>query len=359
MDLENARQLIEQYGYLAVFLSTVIEGEFIVVAAAAIASMGLMQAHWVIAAAALGAWVGHLLLFAVGRWKGMQLIESVPVLRRHYPKANLVMDKYANWSVFIFQYLYGTRLVSAMLFGCSTIALGRFMALQVINCIIWAVLAYCVGHAAGMIASRLFEMIGLYGLLAVVMALAGIVLLVYRCYCHRHVAGILNESRELSVAQVDATQGRQIALDQLAYHIGLAGRSGKPLSLIMLRVRGGKRHEAGERLQVRLSLVAHELCRLLRLTDIPARFDADSFVIVAPNTDLAGANQAIARLQAELKREHVGSGSPFLFSGIAEWRPGMTSGKMLDACFASLKADEKAARADGAQPRFDLEGASR
>lgn len=359
MDLDSARQLIEQYGYLAVFLSTVIEGEFIVVAAAAIASMGLMQAHWVIAAAALGAWVGHLLLFAVGRWKGMRLIESVAVLRRHYPKANLVMDKYANWSVFIFQYLYGTRLVSAMLFGCSTIAPGRFMALQVINCVIWAVLAYCVGHAAGMIASRLFEMFGLYGLLAAAMAFAGVVLLIYRRYGHRHVAGILNESREISVAQVNATRGRQIALDQLTYHIGLAGRSGKPLSLIMLRVRGGKRHEAGERLQARLSLVAHELCRLLRLTDIPARFDNDSFAIVAPNTDLAGAHQAIARLQAGIMPEHVGSGRPFLFTGVAEWKPGMKSGKMLDDCFAGLKVDEKVALAEIAQPLFDLKEASR
>jgi len=185
MDLESAKQLIEQYGYLAIFLSTVIEGEFVVLAAAAIAATGLLQAHWVIAAAALGAWVGHMLLFAIGRWKGMQLIESVPSLRRHYPKANLVMDKYANWSVFIFQYLYGLRLVSAMLFGCSTITLGRFMALQVINCIVWAMLAYFAGHIIGMLAARIFEMVGIYGLLLSVAAVAFVLLVLYQRFAHQ------------------------------------------------------------------------------------------------------------------------------------------------------------------------------
>ena len=88
MDMELARQFIEQYGYLAIFLSTVIEGEVVVLAAAALASSGLLEAQWVIVYAALGAYVGHLLLFAVGRWKGMALIEAGPPAAhgpvRHY-----------------------------------------------------------------------------------------------------------------------------------------------------------------------------------------------------------------------------------------------------------------------------------
>lgn len=354
MDMEFARQLIEQYGYLAVFASTVIEGEFVVLAAAAIASAGLLEAHWVIAAAALGAWVGHLLLFAVGRWKGMQLIESVPVLRRHYPKANLVMDRYANWSVFVCQYLYGMRLVSAMLFGCSTITLARFMALQVINCIIWALLAYFAGHMIGMVASQVFEMVGLYGLLAAIAGTALLGLLLYRRYGHRHVKGFLDNGREAGTEQVNAVEGRHFALQQLEYHMQLAARSGKPLSMLLLRIPQGRGSGAQDKLEVRLSLMAHELCRLLRLTDIPARFDRDSFAILAPDTDIAGAKKAVSRLQAELLREGVGHGDPNLAIGMAEWQPGMTSGGMLDACFAGLKPARYPAES-GSVRGFDVE----
>ncbi|OIQ01235.1 MAG: hypothetical protein AUK36_10565 [Zetaproteobacteria bacterium CG2_30_59_37] len=343
MDLESAKQLIEQYGYLAIFLSTVIEGEFVVLAAAAIAATGLLQAHWVIAAAALGAWVGHMLLFAIGRWKGMQLIESVPSLRRHYPKANLVMDKYANWSVFIFQYLYGLRLVSAMLFGCSTITLGRFMALQVINCIVWAMLAYFAGHIIGMLAARIFEMVGIYGLLLSVAAVAFVLLVLYQRFAHRHVQGFLASGREVAEEQLNATEGRHFTLEQLAYHIELARRIDKPLSLILLKLPACAGGEPGNRLGVRLSLMAHELCRLLRLTDIPARFARDTFAVVAPNADVAGAHQAIARLLAELKPEKscADGALPQLFVGVAGWQAGMSSGRLLDAAYAALQHGER------------------
>jgi len=339
MDLESAKQLIDQYGYLAIFFSTVIEGEFVVVAAAAIAAAGLLQAHWVIAAAALGAWVGHLLLFAVGRWKGMQLIESVPTLRRHYPKANLIMDKYANWSVFVCQYLYGMRLVSAMLFGCSTISLGRFMALQVINCIIWALLAYFAGHLIGLVAMRVFEMVGIYGLLLATALLAGLVLFLYQRYGHHHVKGFLAESRDVSPEQTNATEGRHFTLEQLTYHIELAKRSDKPLSLILLKLPATLKGGADNRLDVRLSLLAHELCRLLRLTDIPARFSHDTFAVLAPNSDEQGAQQALVRLMAELARDKAAQGEykAGLLVGVSQWKFGMGSGDMLDAAYHQMQ----------------------
>ena len=338
MDLESAKQLIDQYGYLAIFLSTVIEGEFVVVAAAAIAAAGLLQAHWVIVAAALGAWVGHLLLFAVGRWKGMQLIESVPALRRHYPKANLVMDKYANWSVFVCQYLYGMRLVSAMLFGCSTISLARFMALQVINCIIWAMLAYFAGHLIGVVAMQVFEMVGIYGLLLAAALMAGLALFLYHRYGHHHVKGFLAESRDVSAEQTNAAEGRHFTLEQLNYHIELARRSDKPLSLILLKLPVGLKGEES-RLDVRLSLLAHELCRLLRLTDIPARFAHDTFAVLAPNSDAQGAQRALVRLMAELSHDKAAQGehqAP-LMVGVSQWKSGMDSGDMLDAAYHQVQ----------------------
>ncbi len=327
MDMDLARHLIEQYGYLAVFVSTVIEGELVVVAAAALAAGGLLEAQWVILYAALGAFVGHLLLFALGRWKGMALIEAVPALRRHYPKANLIMDRYANYSVFIFQYMYGMRLVSAMLFGCSTISLVRFMLLEVINCIIWAMLAYFAGHLVGAVVTHLYHSLGPGGLLATAALVLLCLGLLYHRFGHRHVRAFLASGREPAPEQLQAPEGRHFLLEQIDYHAALARRNATPLSLILMRLGDDDRRRREDTLQE----LAAGLCRRLRLSDIPARFSHDTLAILAPGTNRAGAEKAISRLLKALPLDIQG-----LEVGISEYDGEMDGGGMLDAAFADL-----------------------
>ena len=185
--MEWAQQFVEQYGYWAVFIWTFIEGETVFIAAAALAAAGMLEPWKVIVVAACGAYVGHLFFFAVGRWRGMAIIDAVPVLRRHYPKANKVLDKYAHWSVIIFQYLYGTRLVAAILFGCSTIGFGRFALLQIVNCITWAVVIYSVGHLLGVAGMAIVHQFGIVGLILCLAVAAIIGIWVYYRYGHHHV----------------------------------------------------------------------------------------------------------------------------------------------------------------------------
>ena len=185
--MEWAQQFVEQYGYWAVFVWTIIEGETVFIAAAALAAAGMMTTWKVIVVAACGAYIGHLLFFALGRWKGIELIENVPSLRRHYPKANVILDRYAHWSIFIFQYLYGTRIVAAILFGCSSISLVRFALLQVINCLTWSLVIFTVGNVLGMTGVAILHEFGVYGLIITSVVVALIGGWVYFRYVHHHV----------------------------------------------------------------------------------------------------------------------------------------------------------------------------
>ena len=186
--MEWAQQFVEQYGYWAVFAWTFIEGETVFIAAAALAAAGMLEPWKVIVVAACGAYIGHIVFFILGRWKGLEIIQSSPSLRRHYPRANMVLDRYAHWSIFIFQYLYGTRLVAAILFGCSSISFLRFALLQVINCITWAIIIYAVGHLLGMAGMAILHRFGLIGLI-VVLAIALLVgIWAYVRYGHHHVS---------------------------------------------------------------------------------------------------------------------------------------------------------------------------
>ncbi|MFC1545791.1 DedA family protein [Pseudomonadota bacterium] len=177
--MEWAQQIIEQYGYWALFAGTFAEGEAIFIAAAALAAAGILEPWKVVVVAAIGAFIGHLFFFAVGRWRGMQIINSVEFLRTHHPKANKVLDHYAHWSVFIFQYLYGTRLVAAILFGCSSIEFWRFFLLQIVNCITWAIVVYAAGHFLGIAALQIIEHYGFIGLMMAIGIVAVIALLAW------------------------------------------------------------------------------------------------------------------------------------------------------------------------------------
>ena len=92
--MDTAQHLIHLYGYWAVFIWTFIEGETALIAAAALAAAGLMEPWKVIAAGAGGAFVGHLVYFAIGRWRGMQIIRAVPF---PYPVAPLILSHHERW----------------------------------------------------------------------------------------------------------------------------------------------------------------------------------------------------------------------------------------------------------------------
>lgn len=189
--MEWAQHIVEQYGYWAVFIWTFIEGETALLVAAALASAGLMEPYKLIAIAAFGAFAGHLFFFWIGRWHGLRVIRSVPFLLKHYPRSKELLDKYLDqygaFSIFIFQYLYGTRLVTAILFGCSSIKFWRFFLLQAVNCTIWAIVIYSAGHLLGLGAQAILHRFGIYGLLIVAATAATVAAWTYFRYGHHHV----------------------------------------------------------------------------------------------------------------------------------------------------------------------------
>lgn len=189
--MEWAQHIVEQYGYWAVFIWTFIEGETALLVAAALASAGMMDSYELIAVAAFGAFSGHLFFFWIGRLHGLRVIRSVPFLLKHYPRSKELLDKYLDqygaFSIFIFQYLYGTRLVTAILFGCSSIKPWRFFLLQIINCAIWAIVIYSAGHLLGLGAQAILHRFGIYGLLIVVGIAAITAAGTYLRFGHHHV----------------------------------------------------------------------------------------------------------------------------------------------------------------------------
>lgn len=62
--------LIQQYGYVVVFVGSVLEGETLLALAGVAAHRGYLSLQWVMAVAAAGAFLGDQLCFLIGRRLG-------------------------------------------------------------------------------------------------------------------------------------------------------------------------------------------------------------------------------------------------------------------------------------------------
>ncbi|MEI9416087.1 DedA family protein [Mesorhizobium sp. B2-3-13] len=146
---------IEQYGLLAVFLGCVAEGESAAILGGFFAHQHVFVLWHAFVAAALGAFAGDTFFFTLGR--SFADNRHVVRLRRRpgFRRAYRLLNTHPNIFVLSNRYVYGMRLVGGVAAGLSTIAAPRFVILNAISSVIWAVLFSTIGYVFGLGAEEL------------------------------------------------------------------------------------------------------------------------------------------------------------------------------------------------------------
>lgn len=147
---EAIHHFIEQYGLLAVFLGCVAEGESAAILGGFFAHQHVFVLWHAVVAAALGAFVGDTCFFILGR--SFADNRHVVRLRRRpgFRRAYRLLNTHPNIFVLSNRYVYGMRLVGGVAAGLSTIAAPRFIILNAISSVIWAVLFSTIGYVFGL-----------------------------------------------------------------------------------------------------------------------------------------------------------------------------------------------------------------
>lgn len=147
---EAIHHFIEQYGLLAVFLGCVAEGESAAILGGFFAHQHVFVLWHAFVAAALGAFVGDTFFFILGR--SFADNRHVVRLRRRpgFRRAYRLLNTHPNIFVLSNRYVYGMRLVGGIAAGLSTIAAPRFVILNAISSVIWAVLFSSIGYVFGL-----------------------------------------------------------------------------------------------------------------------------------------------------------------------------------------------------------------
>jgi membrane protein DedA with SNARE-associated domain len=142
-------EFVTKWGYLAVFLGSLIEGESIILPAGYFASQGCLSLYKIILIAFVGTVIADQTLFVVGKKFGQRLLKKFPHFQKPAEKALRFLEVYDTWFMLTFRFIYGIRIISPVVIGLSHIQFVRFSILNIIAAAIWSVVSCSVGYFFG------------------------------------------------------------------------------------------------------------------------------------------------------------------------------------------------------------------
>ncbi|PLY06920.1 MAG: DedA family protein [Desulfuromonas sp.] len=140
---------IQQYGYLAIFIGTFLEGETILVLAGFAAHRGYLGLAGVIMAAFLGSLLGDQLFFQLGRHHSATLLKLRPTWQPRLERSRDLIHNHQNLIILGFRFLYGLRTVTPFALGISKVAWQRFALLNGLGALVWAAAFGSAGYIFG------------------------------------------------------------------------------------------------------------------------------------------------------------------------------------------------------------------
>jgi membrane protein DedA with SNARE-associated domain len=135
----NFPGLIAEYGYFALFVGALLEGETLLILAGFAAHQGYLQLHWVISIALLGGFLGDQFYFWLGRRRGAWVLSRFPRFAPVVARTNVLIERYHEVLIVVIRFLYGLRTVGPLAFGMSAVQAWRFMLFNALGATIWAV----------------------------------------------------------------------------------------------------------------------------------------------------------------------------------------------------------------------------
>lgn len=140
---------IEQYGYWAVFVGGILEGETVFVAAGYGVSQEYLAPLPAFLAAVAGGAVGDTLYYALGRAYGARLIRALPVLRRPRARAVLLLRRWGRATAFLTRFAYGLRIVLPLSIGAARLPWPVFLLFNLLGSVAFAATYLSLGYLFG------------------------------------------------------------------------------------------------------------------------------------------------------------------------------------------------------------------
>lgn len=147
--MEHFIEIVKEWGYLAVLLGSMIEGESVILTACVMAYMGHLSIAKIVGIAFLGTLVADQGLYYLGRLYGQRIIQKFPRLKAPSEKAFQLLHRWDVWYILSFRFIYGIRIVSPVVIGSAGISPQRFIPLNLVSALVWTSVSCSGGYLLG------------------------------------------------------------------------------------------------------------------------------------------------------------------------------------------------------------------
>ena len=131
-------QAITQYGYLAVFIGAVLEGETALLAGAVAAGGGLLNPWGVAICACLGGFASDLFFYSLGFFGGKRLLSRMPGIMARSERLRRRISGKSTGVILSSRFAYGLRSVIPLACSVSGVRPAKFIPLDLISGAIWS-----------------------------------------------------------------------------------------------------------------------------------------------------------------------------------------------------------------------------
>ena len=146
-------EFLEKWGYLAVFLGSLVEGEAVILTASALAAAGYLSLPRIMLTAFTGTLLADQGLFFVGYYFGSQILEWI---RKRFPKmvpfiakGEVLFKKYETPYILLFRFIYSIRIISPVIIGSQRVSIMKFCILNIVAAVLWTLVSCLGGYFIG------------------------------------------------------------------------------------------------------------------------------------------------------------------------------------------------------------------
>jgi len=150
-------QLIEQWGYIVLFLYSFGGGFVALVVASVLAYHNELNIIFVMITAATANFIGDQFLFTIARNNKYQAKQMMRKYRRKIALSHLLMRKYGSFVIFIQKYIYGIKTLIPLIMGLTKYDIKKFMLYNFLATIVWTILIGGVSYFLGETVYTLFD----------------------------------------------------------------------------------------------------------------------------------------------------------------------------------------------------------
>lgn len=172
--------LLNQYGYLVIFVLTLFEGETVLLIAGILAHQGLLNIELSILSAFLGSTIGDQMYFHLARHEGYRFVKRFKYIWHILPRADKFVKRHGAYAVFFSRYLYGLRLPLVVMCGLVRMPSLKFSIYNAGSALIWAVSYGFLGYFFAEVIGSIVAIKKIEFVLAAAIAIAAIIYWIFR-----------------------------------------------------------------------------------------------------------------------------------------------------------------------------------